>query len=450
MKICLYCDSVNDDSAKVCSTCGASQFKNKCNNCGTVFESSYCPTCGTKAGAQAKICPQCGERYFTPACPKCGHNDILNKAQQSAEEAPQRIVVEHITRAEERPKKKVTFGRVLLWIFFLPIMAIIATWRSKKLTMIWKLILTTIIVVLAFIFYGFRNDEESTSVTKNNSSQYTVRAQTANGIAEAPKATIQATDEPKQARNGIKEGTRKYTIRDFNISIPYYFGEPAQTTKENTLQFLNPAEKDIALFVFLEDSRIQKTEFDAKVEQAFLNIFQNAKLTESEEVKVASLPGRRFDATGYYKNVHVNASGVFALDESQQALFYVILLQGDNAQYDYSADFSRMVMTVSRKALRHKTETAQSNSGTVSEDLKAMLDEYEAFVDSYCDFMKKYSETSDVSGLAMEYMNILSKYSSWAQKMDDLNEEDLSGADLLYYEEVMLRCSNKMLKVVGN
>ena len=76
MKICMYCESMNDDSAKVCTGCGANAFKNKCNNCGTVFRSAFCPTCGIKAGTQAKVCPQCGEKYFTPACPKCGHNKL--------------------------------------------------------------------------------------------------------------------------------------------------------------------------------------------------------------------------------------------------------------------------------------------------------------------------------------------------------------------------------------
>ncbi len=55
MKICKYCDSENPDSVTICPSCGAHEFKYKCNNCGTVFENSnYCPCCGVKAGAEPK------------------------------------------------------------------------------------------------------------------------------------------------------------------------------------------------------------------------------------------------------------------------------------------------------------------------------------------------------------------------------------------------------------
>ena len=38
MKVCKYCNSECDDTEKVCHSCGASEFSNKCRNCGTVFD----------------------------------------------------------------------------------------------------------------------------------------------------------------------------------------------------------------------------------------------------------------------------------------------------------------------------------------------------------------------------------------------------------------------------
>ena len=51
MKVCQYCGSVNEDTAIVCSACGAREFRHKCNNCGTEYEEEVerCPNCGVRA-----------------------------------------------------------------------------------------------------------------------------------------------------------------------------------------------------------------------------------------------------------------------------------------------------------------------------------------------------------------------------------------------------------------
>lgn len=64
MKICAYCGIERPDSVQNCPSCGGFEFKNKCNNCGAVYEENYCPKCGLKSGAQAKRCPRCGTQYY--------------------------------------------------------------------------------------------------------------------------------------------------------------------------------------------------------------------------------------------------------------------------------------------------------------------------------------------------------------------------------------------------
>ena len=73
MKVCSYCGTENPNNAAICENCGAHEFKNKCNNCGTVFgEGEYCPKCGVKAGQKPRVCPNCGREYYSNACPTCG------------------------------------------------------------------------------------------------------------------------------------------------------------------------------------------------------------------------------------------------------------------------------------------------------------------------------------------------------------------------------------------
>ena len=45
MKVCVFCESVVDDSATSCPNCSANRFKNKCPVCGNVYEGQPCPTC---------------------------------------------------------------------------------------------------------------------------------------------------------------------------------------------------------------------------------------------------------------------------------------------------------------------------------------------------------------------------------------------------------------------
>lgn len=479
MKICMYCESMNDDSAKVCTGCGANAFKNKCNNCGTVFRSAFCPTCGIKAGTQAKVCPQCGEKYFTPACPKCGHNSALNKTRQQAVQEPKRIIIEHVTHTEEKPKKKFPFGKVLLWIIFLPIMAFIAVWKSKRIPARWKLLITAAIPLLCILNYPVNeSSEKMVTIFQSIVSQFTDNAAKTAAPGTAPqknvkKTAVHAEETPipveeattsveemlalveettapaKQNRNGFREGTKKHTIATYSVSVPNCFGDPIQSSANEDLLFVD-ADEGINLIMSFSQNDVSEKDFVERIERGILNLLQNGELTDSEEIKMAGLPGRMLKATGYYSNTRVSVTAAVALDEKQQGTFSIILMQGDNAQYDYYADFQYIVrsVTVSQKAVTKQSATSEpKNDKTVSKKLKEVLDGYEAFVDSYCTFMKKYNDSDDVTGMAIEYLNILAKYYEWTNKLDDIDEDALSAADLLYYNEVMLRCTNKLLQV---
>ena len=114
MKICKNCGTENQENNVFCPACGGQVFVHRCANCGAEFEGNFCPNCGTKADAE--------QPNRQPLPPK-------------------------------QPRRKVTFGRVLLWIFFLPIMAIIAIWRSPRLKTPWKIVLTSLIVLVLALYY---------------------------------------------------------------------------------------------------------------------------------------------------------------------------------------------------------------------------------------------------------------------------------------------------------
>lgn len=146
MKVCKFCNTENSDDTAVCSSCGGNEFSFVCPNCGNVHDYAYCPNCGTKRGESARTCPNCGEKYFKRICPNCGYI-------AQPESIPRRIYYEE----PEKPKKRsgwATFGLILLWIYFLPIMASIKVWKSEKLPKWAKIVAVSIILILSVICFA--------------------------------------------------------------------------------------------------------------------------------------------------------------------------------------------------------------------------------------------------------------------------------------------------------
>ncbi|HAY73669.1 MAG TPA: hypothetical protein DCY31_07495 [Ruminococcaceae bacterium] len=159
MKVCQYCNSECDDGEKACHSCGASEFSNKCRNCGTVFDSGFCPNCGVKVGQKPRVCPKCGNEYYTNACPNCGYNGLVQNAPPTANT----FQPAYVTNSNRNRKSKTSIGTILLWIFFLPIMAIVAIWKSEKLDKKWKIILTVIILAFYLVAGAVNSNTSSTS-----------------------------------------------------------------------------------------------------------------------------------------------------------------------------------------------------------------------------------------------------------------------------------------------
>jgi len=200
MKVCEHCGTENSNNAAKCSACGSGDLSNKCDNCGTKFKSAFCPTCGTKASARPQKCPKCGEEYYSAACPKCGYSAAREAAEKSNTSG------RHVVIINETPKKKkASFGIVLLWIFFLPIMGIIAIWKAAKIPKLWKIILTIVISVITIVaFVNSAGNEEQTELQAAESSTKTAiveQAQEATAESEvtaAPTDTPEPTATPKQ------------------------------------------------------------------------------------------------------------------------------------------------------------------------------------------------------------------------------------------------------------
>ena len=88
---------------------------------------------------------------------------------------------------------------------------------------------------------------------------------------------------------------------------------------------------------------------------------------------------------------------------------------------------------------------------TIRPEVKEFLDSYEACMNEYVDFMKKYMNADPGNMIAMmgDYYSVLARYLEFTDKLDALDEDELTTAELAYYLEVTGRVSQKLLTVAG-
>lgn len=96
-------------------------------------------------------------------------------------------------------------------------------------------------------------------------------------------------------------------------------------------------------------------------------------------------------------------------------------------------------------------ETDEALEKKADPELVEFLDEYEAFVDEYVEFMQSHSsDPTNAINMLGEYTDMLTKLAEYSTKLEKYDSKDMSAADAAYYLEVTARCAEKMLEVAGN
>lgn len=90
---------------------------------------------------------------------------------------------------------------------------------------------------------------------------------------------------------------------------------------------------------------------------------------------------------------------------------------------------------------------ADATAGTAS-DFRSMVDEYEAFMNEYCDFMETYnSDSGNVVSMAIDYTRMMAQYAEWASKIDDIDESTLTADDSAYLLNAQTRINQRLLEI---
>lgn len=95
-------------------------------------------------------------------------------------------------------------------------------------------------------------------------------------------------------------------------------------------------------------------------------------------------------------------------------------------------------------------ESAERSEKNIRPEFKEVLDGYEQFMGSYCEFMGKYTDPNnagDIVSMMADYTKLLKEEVEWSEKVDALEDEEMTDAEAKYYADVMLRVSQKMIEV---
>jgi len=142
--------------------------------------------------------------------------------------------------------------------------------------------------------------------------------------------------------------------------------------------------------------------------------------------------------------------------DGQEVTIYISKIEDENTQ-DSNSDSDDTISDSDDKSNIDKNDNSDSDKSDkdnksdsgVSPDFKKTMDSYEKTMNEYVKFMKKYSESDNSLSMAADYAKYLKKYTDTMDKLDAIDEDSLSDADLEYYIEVSGRITSKLAEVTA-
>lgn len=93
-------------------------------------------------------------------------------------------------------------------------------------------------------------------------------------------------------------------------------------------------------------------------------------------------------------------------------------------------------------------ESSNLPAGGIRREFKEALDSYEAFFDEYIAFMEKYANSDNAIGMLTDYLAYMERYAETMEKLDALDDSEMSTEEALYYMEVQTRITQKLAAAV--
>lgn len=107
--------------------------------------------------------------------------------------------------------------------------------------------------------------------------------------------------------------------------------------------------------------------------------------------------------------------------------------------------FSSGSATASESTLDQRSSASASG---ITPSFKEAMDEYESFIEGYCDFMRKYMDSGYSASMMSDYSKWMNQYSTMMAKIQAVDSKSLSAADSAYYLEVVNRTNQKLASIL--
>ena len=89
----------------------------------------------------------------------------------------------------------------------------------------------------------------------------------------------------------------------------------------------------------------------------------------------------------------------------------------------------------------------EHSEGAIRPEFQKAMDDYLAFYEKYCAFMKKYKESGYSADMLTEYMDFLQQSVEFSESFSALGDEEMSEAELLLYIETTNKVEKMLLEI---
>lgn len=108
--------------------------------------------------------------------------------------------------------------------------------------------------------------------------------------------------------------------------------------------------------------------------------------------------------------------------------------------------YEPVISTNAPEDTKENSQTA-SPAGGIRPEFKEAMDSYEAFIDEYAAFMEKYLNSEASLSMLGDYANYMKRYTETMEKMEAVDEGELSVDEALYYTQVQSRITQKLINI---
>lgn len=138
--------------------------------------------------------------------------------------------------------------------------------------------------------------------------------------------------------------------------------------------------------------------------------------------------------------------------KNQNAYKVSVAYEGANTM---KIELSKPSETSSNQNSITKPSETNSNQNSITKptndslkpDFKKAMDSYEAFMDEYIYFMKKYKDNPTDSQILSSYKNYMEKYAQAVRDFENWNSNTINTTETNYYLEVQTRINKKLIEI---